>query len=371
MRDVFEVADLLVSHAVDTHGDDVDLIAYHGSHAQGAARDDSDLDIFYVPRDGTNPPVGKTFLLEGRLFDFWPIRWETLEAFATGRVRGWAFAPALVHHATPLHVRSEAQATRLTEVKALVLERMRPEARPRMLARAFDAFRNVLADVGAVRLATLEGGISDVRFVGWQVVQSAIECLALANQTFFHRGMGVGLGQLEELPRRPPDLERWISAIGASPDPALVAGACEETMLGTRRVLRDLRAELPIGDRTLEPLAQVYPEMKDMIAKLAHHCGRSEVAAAGIGAWFLQSDLCSILGRAAAEPGHPGLDLLGERSSTYAEIGLPGLLGPAAGDTDDLADRARSLDRRLRRWLVSQGVDLCEYATLDDLRRSL
>ena len=31
--DVFKVADLLVSRSIATRGDDIDLIAYYGSHA--------------------------------------------------------------------------------------------------------------------------------------------------------------------------------------------------------------------------------------------------------------------------------------------------------------------------------------------------
>ncbi len=44
MVDVFQVADLLVSHAAKTHGDEIDLIGYYGSQAQGVATSRPDLD---------------------------------------------------------------------------------------------------------------------------------------------------------------------------------------------------------------------------------------------------------------------------------------------------------------------------------------
>ncbi len=115
--DVFRVADLLVSHAIETYGEEVDVIGYYGSYAQGVARATSDLDIFYIPADGKNPPVGRTFLVEGVLFDFWGIRWNTMQDFAIGRNRGWSLAPAIVHHAKLLFTRTEEQAAQFAALK--------------------------------------------------------------------------------------------------------------------------------------------------------------------------------------------------------------------------------------------------------------
>jgi len=181
MVDVFEVADLLVSHAVTHYGDEVDLIAYYGSQARGDARPGSDLDLFYTPAEGKNPPIGQTFLLDGLLFDFWALRWETLEGFATGTLRGWAFAPALVRQATPLFVRSPEQADRLAKLQEQSRALETPEHRPEMAIRAQESFARVLEQLGALRLAA-RGSRADITHAAWRLLGSAWECLALANQ---------------------------------------------------------------------------------------------------------------------------------------------------------------------------------------------
>ena len=57
MLDVFEVARLLATNAVNSYGADIDLIGYYGSHAQGVAAAGSDFDLFYIPADGKQPPL--------------------------------------------------------------------------------------------------------------------------------------------------------------------------------------------------------------------------------------------------------------------------------------------------------------------------
>jgi len=371
MIDVLAVADVLVSHAVKKHGHEIDLIAYYGSRARGDYREDSDLDIFYTPAEGKNPPVGRTFLLEGLLFDFWAIRWDLLEGFATGRVRGWAFAPGLVHQAKVLYARSEAQASRFAQLQQTIQELQQPEARPVMIGRALEMFGRVLGHLGNLHLAAAEGDITDVRYAGWLVVQSAWECLALANQTFFERGLFKGLAELQKLTHRPPHMARRIATISTSPDPHQVLNAAEELALGTRRILREFQASLPPRTTVPAQFEQVYPELKDEVTKLLEACAQGDPVVASAGAWSLQHELTMMLSQTGPGPGRRDFNLYREFASPYRGLGFPDLLLGTAAGLDDLAQQTRLLDERLRQWLRGESVDLGEFETLEELEAAL
>ena len=369
--DVFKVADLLVSRSIATHGDEIDLIAYYGSHAQGVARAGSDLDIFYVPAEGKDPPVGRTVLIEGLLFDFWAIRWETLEGFATGRIRGWSFAPAIVHHAKPLYARSDVQRARLDALKHKVLDLQAPEARPGMIQRALDAFSAVLAHLGNLRLAVAGGDPADVRHAGWKVILAAWECLALANQAFCDQGWGKLLEQIPRLRTRPDNLEALITTISTSGDPARIAGAAEELALGTRQVLRDLQQSLGAERSAQDVFGGAYPEIHDGLGKVLAACAGERPAAASATAWFAQFDLSLMLNSLRNGANGWDFNLLSEVGSVYRELGFPDLMRASAGELSGLAEQTRLLDAGLRAWLRAQNVDLGEFETLEAFERSL
>ena len=371
MVDVFKVADLLVSHAVRTHGDEVDLIGYYGSRAQGVAAPESDLDIFYIPADGKSPPVAQTVLIEGMLFDFWPIRWHTMEGFATGQNRGWSLAPAIVHHAKVLHARSPEQVARLDALKQKVLDLQAPQARPQMIRRATEVFPRVLGALGNLRLAAAGADLADARHAGWQVILAAWECLALANQTLFGRGWRNLVAETPRLAYRPADLEQLITCISTSEDVERIAAAGERLALETRRVLRELQESVPCERAALERFGSAYPEIQDEIGKVLRACQRQEPVAASAAAWSAQYDMSLMLASLRNGVGYSDFNLYSECSGVYRQIGLPDLMGSTCGDLAGLAEQAGLLDEAIRRWLRSESVSLGEFATVEEFERSL
>jgi len=366
MVNVFEVADLLVSHAGAHYGDEVDLIAYYGSQSRGGARPGSDLDLFYTPAEGKNPLIGRTFLLDGLLFDFWALRWETLEGFATGTLRGWAFAPALVRQATPLYVRSPEQADRLARLQEQSRALEAPEHRPKMADRAQKSFARVLERLGALRLAT-HASRADITHAAWQLLSSVWECLALANQVTFERGFNRALSETRRMAARPAQLEALVRTISTSPDAEGILRAADELVVAVYRIQRDSKPAQPVALTTRERFDQVYPEMKDIVRKLLAACDAGDPVAASLEAFSLQSDIASMLADTSDRPFAP----YQEQSAAFAEAGFPDLMALVSGPLDALAEAARRFDAHLRAWLGAHDVDLCEFATLDELRDTL
>jgi len=372
MIDVFQVADLLVSHAVRTYGEEIDIIGYYGSYAQGMASDHSDLDIFYIPADGKNPPVNRPVLDDGILFDFWPITWETMEVFATGHARGWAYAPALVYYAKVLYSRSDASVVRLADLKQQVVDLQQPEARPQMVRRAQDRFQDVYAHIGKLRLAVASDSVTDVRHVGWQLIGSVLECLALMNQVFFDRGGDHIMEQLSRLQVQPEDLAHLITIISTAADSDAIAEAAEALARGTRHLLSQCQPADSAQSAASNQFHNAYPEINDQIRKVVSACQQQHGVAASFEAWCVQHEVSLMMAEAVGTAGfHPGVNFISEYLAPYRSIGLPDLIGDSFSDMHTVADHAALFDSRLRRWLCEQSVGLDEYSSVDEFAQSL
>jgi len=372
MIDVFQVADLIVSHAVGTYGEEIDIIGYYGSHAQGTASDHSDLDIFYIPTDGKNPPVNRAVLIDGTLFDFWPITWDTMERLATGHARGWAHAPALVYHAKVLYSRSAASAARLADLRQCVIDLRQPESRPQMIRRAQAQFEDVCKYLGKLRLAVASESVTDVRHVGWQLIGSVLECLALMNQVFFDRGGDHIMEQLSRLQVQPQDLVQLVRIISTAGDPGAIADAAEALARGTRHLLCRCQPADSARNAVSDQFHNAYPEINDQIRKVLSACQRQDGVAASFEAWCVQHEVSLMMAEAGGATGfHPSVNFISEYSSPYRSTGLPDLVGGSFSDLQTLAEHAALFDSRLRRWLCEQSVGLDEYGSVDEFAQSL
>jgi len=371
MTDPMDVAGFLVERTVRLFGEDVDLIAIYGSRALEQARPDSDLDIFFVPRDGRTPSVGRTFLLDGLLYDFWGIPWERLEGFATGTARSFAFAPSLVLNAKPLYTRTDAVAQRFEELRGRVRQLQEAEAGPGMRDRAGDAVDRMLSGMETLRLAARHGKTGDLRHAAYHVAELAWEALALANQVVFPRGFAKGLRQPDLFAERPGDAAVLVERMTCSDDPGTVLRTAEDLVASTREVVDRLRLRDASPDKPADRFHQAYPEIRDAIGKVLAACENGDALGAGACAYLIQREVMEALNDVTE--GRPVTEhsLASDYGNEYRRLGLPILTAINPNDAEALHAAALTLDRMVRDYLQRESIELCEFDSLAELEAAM
>jgi hypothetical protein len=250
----------------------------------------------------------------------------------------------------------------------MVLDLQKPEARPQMIRRALDEFRDVMANLGHLRLAAAAHDLTDARHAGWKLIGSVWECLALANQAFLTSGRIV-----ENIPRlraRPANLEQSVREISTSSNPSEICATAERLALDTRAILRQCQSEIHSDNTVQRRFCQAYPEIHAMLGKVHSACARNDAIAASGPAWFAQYDVSRMMADADGQS-HSDFNLYNEFAAPYRAVGLPELMQSSARDLPALAQQAKLFDTRMRHWLGEQAVGLSEFNTVDELARSL
>ncbi len=375
MHNVFDIAQILVSHAVAVHGHEIAVIAYYGSYATGTASAASDLDMFYIPDEGRAATLSSQFVFDDLPYDFWPLSWVRAERIADAR-QDWAVAASMLAGARVLHHRSQQDLDRFLAFKARISELSRPAARKTMVERALDEFRSTLFHLEQVRLASSSGDRAAGKInLGWaarKFVNSAINCLALINQTYFVKGWGANMPEALRLAKRPQDLDALVSSVLAPGDPARTVAQARRLAGEVRYLLLDEQAACGEPREPRVVFKDFYFYIVEYVNKVLSACERRDAMAASYAAFVLQEEVSRLLNK--VERGFEGQDfnLLSEYGGAYAEAGFPDLLEPALrGDLDELARRAQTLRVTSAAWLQAHSVDLGILHDGNDLRRFL
>jgi hypothetical protein len=373
MADVFRIAEILVSHAVRVHGEEVAIIAYCGSYAKGTASATSDLDIYYVPDNGKAASLNSQFVLDGLPYDFWPVSWTMAEEIANAQShRPWAVSASLIADAKVLYHRSQKDLDRFNALKSRIAELTKPESRGIMVGRALDAFRTTLFQLGQMRLAAAGGDTAGLHWAGWKFAGGAVNCLALINQTYFSKGWGANLPQILEMQQKPRDLEHMLQAILAPEGPDSTLVEADRLAKEVRRVLLAAQASVSEPSDAKDVLKDFYFYVFEYTNKILAACERMDVTAAASAAFHMQEEICQHMNK--VELGFFGTDfnLLGEYSGAYAKAGFPDMLESAStGNLVELARQVRRLDEKMREWLERHAIELNILDSEDELRQFL
>jgi hypothetical protein len=373
MPDVFKVADILVRHAVHTHQDEIAIIAYYGSYAKGEASPTSDLDIFFIPDEGKARTLSSTFIIDGLPYDFWPVSWSFATDIANARSsRPWAVSASLIADARVLHHRSQEDLERFQGLQARIEQLTRPESRQYMVGRALEAFKETLFQLAQLRLAHSEGDSAGQQWAGWNFVHSAVNCLALVNQTYFSKGWGANLSQISAIAQKPEGLEEMMRGIIMPENPSDPLLLAEKLAREVRGILSQAQASTAEPTDAQDVFKGFYYYVFEYVNKVLAACERKDVFAAGSAALLLQEQFCQLMNKVDKGFWPSSFNLLGEYVGGYEGEGFPNLLEPAGqGDLAELAKRARQLDQAVRDWFGRYSVELDILEDVAALRRFL
>ncbi|MBP3962649.1 nucleotidyltransferase domain-containing protein [Paenibacillus lignilyticus] len=365
MLNVFDVAQTLVNHIRERYSEDVALIAYYGSYAQGTATPRSDLDFFFIPASERGSDASVQFVLHDISFDFWPISWERAERMAKFEEQN----TTIIADCEILYVRSEEDRTRFLQLRKIIDEL--PQQEQTFIGKAESQLREVYVHLYKISLLH-EDDISGCRTEAHGVLNKLVYTLALLNRTYMTRGWGKNREQLLQFPLRPANLEEQIETISRASSCREIREACGQLTADTVAIVMEQRKTHASGPSYPDRAKGFYEEVKGIFDKIRTACEKNDYTTASYWSIGVQDEVAAFL--CYFETGlWPGsLEAGATYHSSYTEAGLPDL--PAHLDPLNLVplhDAVVRLDQLLERHLQSKGVAINRFNDLAQFEQFL
>lgn len=365
MVDVFELSRILVEDVKARYSDDIAIVAYYGSYAHGTANAKSDLDFFFIPTRPNWWDASRQFILDGIGYDFWPVSWERAEGMAEfneGKVSIIADCRVLYH-------RSEEDLARLGALKDNIALMATPEKKGVMLSKAMVRLKDSYMHLFNMSLPESQGDLAVARFEAGRVVASVLDALALANQTYFKRGLGQNYEQALSLKVKPSCLAEALTAICRASNPGEIRALCEGLVVDSRSCLLGEQRAVQTSASYTEVFNGCFEEVKSAFNKIVSACEREDWDTAFHASLCTQSEMSEFLARAEEGVEYTEFNTFAEHRRAGDGIELPDLAGTMRyGEYASLRESVLEFESVLRKHLEAKGVAIAEFATLEEFR---
>ncbi len=363
MLDSTRAIDIVTTALLRDIADDVDLIFTFGSRLKGSTHAYSDLDIAYVPREGT-PYHAITVVVADTLIDLFPIPWSWLERMATYE----SIVGTAIMRTEIIYRRDDETAERFHAVVQRRRALQQPEARPDMVRRAMSIFQGAGYQYYLLR----EAAAADHRLACFvharRILDTVLHTLGVANQVDLDTRR---LDAVLALPRLPDDLAGLVAQVTTATEPEEMVAASEALLGATRRfLLAEQRQALQREASYAEVLAGAYPELKGDLQHVLLAAERRDWFDFKL--WSFYHELMVHMAEAETGVSYSDFNSLMDYEQDLARWGFPDLVAPVvARDFAALHEAVQAFDRRLRSFLGERDVALQSFDTLDDLQAYL
>lgn len=361
MLQVMDVADTLVRHIQATGPDDIAIVAYFGSYAQGNATERSDLDFFFIPAtpDGYRHTIA--FILDDISFDFWPISWERAEKMASFEDP----KTSIIADAQLLYVRSEEDRSRFLQLQNKIHETTRQGLQ--LLEKAELELKDTYIHMYKMsRMTASSDHLAYFRYESRSILTKVLYSLALINRTYVTKGWGKNLQQFAHLPMRPSLLDEYVNTITHSRSCTDIQRACEVLVQDTVELLLKQQKAHFTPPSYSDRMKGIYEEFKGMLDKIVAACRSNDYTTAFFWSIEVQEELAHFIYFAEKGCWPVSLDPSLEYQNAYHTLGFPDLIPLLhPDDLTPLCEAVVHLDSLVESHFQNQGVEINRFKTLD------
>ncbi|GAA3413112.1 kanamycin nucleotidyltransferase C-terminal domain-containing protein [Paenibacillus hodogayensis] len=365
---VFDVSETIVNHIRSAYPEDIAIVAYYGSYAQGTATKRSDLDFFFIPATSNGYRASVQFIIDDIGFDFWPISWERAERMASFKEP----QTTIIADCKLLYVRSDEDCERFMKLRNTISTLQEPKNTLKLVEEAESELRNVYVHLYKLSRAGDSETITFYKTEAHGVLTKVLQCLALLNRTYFTKGFGKNKEQIVQLPLKPANLESYMNTIMHGSLITDIVQACEQLTADTLELVVAQKGKHSGAPSYSDRMKGFYEEEKAVLDKIMTACEMNDYETAFFYSIHTQDEVARFL--FFAETGHWPCCLTA--NSTYQDVykraGLPELV-PLLGSRDlsQLQAAVQRLSYLLEKYLQSKGVVINRFQSIEQFEAFL
>jgi predicted nucleotidyltransferase len=365
---VFHVADALVSHIKANYPDDIAVIAYYGSYAQGTATRRSDLDFFFIPSTNKGYQASIQFIINDISFDFWPISWERAERMASFEDS----KTTIIADSKLLYTRSIEDQERFMKLRDTLSALQAPTNISMFVEQSESELKDVYVHLYKLNRAGASEDLTSCQIEAHGVLTKVLQSLALLNRSYFTKGFGKNNDQIAHFPIKPARLEMYMHTIMNSSKPKDILQACDQLTADTLELIIAQKEKCSDASSYKERMKGFYEEIKGTLDKIITACEMNDYETAFFSAIQAQDEIAYFL--YFAEKGFwPGAFMTSSAYHVmYKQAGLP-LLVPLlqSDDLSNLQAATERLNSQMESYLIGKGVEINRFQTIHEFEEFL
>jgi predicted nucleotidyltransferase len=350
--DFLKMAEIFVEHIKKEYPNDIAIVAYYGSYAQGTQHPNSDFDLFFIPATKRGKVLNDCIILDGIGIDFFPISWERAENIANFEEN----IVSVIADCKLLYSRSIEDKERLEFLQETITSYQKPEKRKLMLDKAYQELNKVYPHLYKLRHIK---DPSEQRSQAFHALTGILQSIVFMNQSYLKSGWGKNFKQIFSMKYQPDGLKELVYQVINSKTKKEMLETLEKLCNRTSKLLKTEKDKLCPKYSFKYVFEDFYEELRSTFLKIETACDNNQTETAFCAAAILQDEVKSCLHTI----GDPTIEKQFSKIEPLREY--------YPSDLQKLKKATKRYEKELVQLLKSKNVPITELDNLEQFRKYL